>query len=231
MLKDLFKKKKEFVICEAMCVESDVWVYGLISYLNIDENNIGIFVYEEYLKKYFQIENDVVIKFIRNSSEYIIKGVVLKKESSALEQTIQIKLKSIQKFSNLRKNERFRFDSVVNIYNTTENTYSCHIDDISKEGLLITSTDEFTENMTYKMSINALKDKPIEFSGIIKRKFNKTNRKQYAIQIESIKINCVDALNELIFLLSLQKQKVTSDFKDFNRLKYGMGMQQGRLRI
>lgn len=232
LIKNLFKKKNDKqTFCEITMDDSDDWVTGLATYLNLSESIIKIFAYDEHLRNNFNNKDKVKIKFIKDNKEFVFKGIVQNKDLSTFEQTMSVSINGIAIFQNSRKNDRYNYKCDVHIRDNKANLTTAVLCDIGQGGALILTDRLIDTNSTIDLEIFALPQESICFTAEVLRRIDMNQNFKYALNIKDIDDDNNKILNKLIVLLSFQKNKLVDEWVLFNKTKLKASMVFSRRKI
>lgn len=203
----------------------------MISHISLKNSFIEIFLFSEHLKNSFNENDKVHVKLIKDNLEYTIEGIVDNKALSAFDRALKVEINDTKIMQNLRKSERFTFNTSVQVKQENHNMESGVLKNISSEGVLFTSDKEFSESSSLAIEISAFPGKLVNCTGKIIRKSCVRGKFNYAVKIIEINNESREILNELIIFLTMQKNLITKEFKDFNKAKLEATMLQSRLKI
>lgn len=230
--KNLFKKNKvKHIFCELSIKGSDKYVTGLVTYLNLNQSNIKVFIYEEYLKDTFTQDAQVTIKFIRDSKQFIFGGSIKEINLSSLNQALSINIDEIKIVENYRKDDRYSYECDALVIKGDQSIVEALLCDISLGGVLIKCDNSLSGSSSIKIEIRALPNEIISFNADIAREIRTNKSFKYALRIKDIDEENKKLLNKLIVLLSKEKTKIVEELNTLNKAKIKTAMMINRRKL
>lgn len=218
MLKSLFKRKTKQNFCELLLQHSSSWIDALITYIDINENVIKLFV--NCKKPVVSLENGqkLKVKSIRDGKEFVFNGVMTNVETCIFGQTVTINIEEVKIFHDNRKSERYIYKCEV-LISGKGSFAAATLCDLSFGGVLII-TDKRIENPNgFNIEVFAFPGETIVFSAEVLRCDEIKDKYKYALKIKDIDSNSIKVLNKLIAILAMQKNKLINEWKVVDKVQ------------
>ena len=221
MAKTIVEHDSPTVFCKISIDNDEKWVHGIITYMNLPNNIVEVFLSIKYFENYLNEGSKILIKSLAEDSETLLSGRITKKVISIRKQSITVQIDNISHFDNNRKYERYHVNYSCSI-NTKKNMSSpATITDLSISGGLFFSREDFDINSIVDTNIYISSTLTLKFAALIIRKQKvKDNGFRYGFHINEIDQDSNSLLGELIEYLIIQKKHVVYEWKIFKRLKY-----------
>lgn len=232
MIRNLFKKKEnKQVFCQICKHNSNDWITGIVSSVNLKNSVAKIFLHEKYLNDYFYDNDKINLKLIKDGKEFVFNGYIDSKNISPIEQSIIININEIKFFSNHRKNERFNYNSKVVINDVKNNQSDGTLCDIGIGGISFITNNIIDDCNDVYINVLPMDEEQISFTAEIVRKITMDKCSKYALRIKFIDENNLNALNKIITFLPLEKYKIINEWDSINKanLKASMIFKRSRL--
>lgn len=212
--------KKSTMFCRVCIDDSQNWIHGIITYINLDKSVAEIFLPAKYFKDFLTEGTKVTVKSMHNNNEILFYGNIMRKVISIRKQAITIQIDKVLNYKNNRKSERFNvnFDCVLK---TPDGEYSGKMVDISLNGCMVHTNEPIKEVSGITVIAHLSPEAELTFqTNVLRIKNVKKNKYSYGLELNSIDNENNILLNELIASLIKQKQHIEHEWKVFNRLKY-----------
>ena len=222
MSKNTHPQTDSNIFCKVSINNDGNWIYGIITYINLDKNIAEIFLPARFFKKYLKEGSKVLVKAINDNNETLFSGSITRKVISIRKQAVTIQLDSIMSFENKRNYERFYVNYPCKIRDDSI-SYMATLADISFRGGLVYTENILEEGKYVNLDVYLNPTMTLTFSGRITRKLKDKNR-GYCYGIELTKIDEENSilLNELIECLVNKREQIAYEWKVFKRLKYAI---------
>lgn len=222
MRKKTQDSKKSTLFCRVCINDSENWIHGIITYINLDKSIAEIFLPAKYLKDCLTEGTKITVKSMHNNNEILFYGNIARKVISIRKQAITIQIDKVLNYENNRKTERFNvnFDCVIA---TPNGEYSGKMMNISLNGCMVCTNEPIKEvsDITVRTFISPETELTFQVN-VLRIKNFKKNKYSYGLELYSIDNDNNILLNELIAHLVNQKNHIEREWKAFNRLKYSV---------
>ncbi|HPD00461.1 MAG TPA: PilZ domain-containing protein [Acetivibrio sp.] len=211
------------IFCKVSINNDGNWIYGIITYLNLDKNIAEIFLPARFFKSYLKEGSKVLVKAISDNNETLFSGSITRKVISIRKQAVTVQLDSIMSFENKRNYERFYVNYPCKIREENSIAYMATLADISFKGGLVYTENLLEEGKNVIVDIYLNPSMTLTFSGKIARKLKDKNRGFcYGIELTKIDEENSILLNEVIECLVNKREQIAYEWKVFKRLKYAI---------
>lgn len=215
-------QEDSIIYCRVCINNSDEWVHGILTYINVNRGIAEIFLPARYFKEYLAQGNCVTVKSMDQNNEILFYGNIAKKVISIKKQSITVQIDKVLNFENNRKYERFNVNFYCIIL-TPDGEYSGKMMDISLNGCMIYTNYPLADNSDITIKSYISPGTELVFhTKVLHQKDSKDNIYSYGFQMSGIDNDNNIVLNELIAHLVAQKNHIEHEWKIFNRLKYSV---------
>lgn len=219
ILDNTLKNKSIPSICQISFDYENKWGYGIITYMDMENGLLEIFLSTQCLENYLGTHKRVELKYIHDENEYYILGIIDKKVRSLNKHSLIIRIDKTSYYPNKRKNERYYSGFAATITVKESDITPAVLNNISIRGVSLFTSISIEEKQNIKISIIVSQSKSINFTGKILKKSTHDNGFRYSIKIEWIDNENAEYLKELIMFLAENKKHVLNEFIQFKKVR------------
>lgn len=190
--------------------EKTEWISNVV--YEVSQNRIHINLAQEYINKLIMVGDPLKCKVSTPETEYVLDGVV---DSIQIEdRTITIRIEKINKFENIRENNRYDAYIISRITINRENTIFSVVTSLSNSGISVVSKSEIPSNSDTFVEVFIDSGNTIRFYGNMVRKTVTENGYEYGIKFKQLDQQNKNMLESILKDLKSREDSLLRKFLD-----------------